>query len=382
MQSIGIVSIVGARPQFVKLAAVERAIAKVAIARTEKVRTTTVHTGQHYDDKMSRVFFDELSIQPPAVNLAVGSGSQGQQTGKMLAAIEQYLLQNKPDVVVVYGDTNSTLAGALAAVKLHIPVAHVEAGLRSFNRRMPEEINRVMTDHVSDLLLAPTTTAVANLEREGLGVQTCYTGDVMYDAVLHHSELARRDSTVLERLQLPSGGYALATIHRAENTDPARLQKLLDQLNAICDAYCPVLFPVHPRTRSVMELDLSGWLPHPRLRLVEPLGYMDLLRSLHGARFVITDSGGLQKEAAFMARQCFTLRNETEWTETVELGANVLVGSEGERLTEAVSRHLRQDDQSQLAVERIGSIYGNGRAGEAVADALLQLVSERPQSAS
>jgi UDP-N-acetylglucosamine 2-epimerase len=370
-----ILHIVGARPQFVKLAAVERAF-QHSQQRVADVSTSILHTGQHYDDNMSRVFFQELGIPAPSVNLDVGSGLQGEQTARMLTAIEQHLQAARPDVVVVYGDTNSTLAGALAAAKLHIPLAHVEAGLRSFNRRMPEELNRILTDHAADLLLAPTKTAIANLTKEGLASRTTYSGDVMYDAVLHYADQARQRLSILRSLEMLGESYALATIHRAENTEPARLRILLTRLNEVARDRCTVLFPVHPRTRLVITNALDGWQAHPRLRLIEPLGYMDLLSVLQASSFVLTDSGGLQKEAAFLGRQCFTLRDETEWVETVELGVNVIVGSDASRLSGALVNFDAHRASSQDAQQRVAAMYGEGRAGVTVADAVIKLARE------
>lgn len=314
-----ILTIVGARPQFIKAAAVSRVLRK-------QFREVLVHTGQHYDDNMSQVFFNELEIPRPDYNLGIGSGGHGVQTGAMLADIEEILLKEKPDRVLVYGDTNSTLAGALAAAKLHIPVAHVEAGLRSFNRRMPEEINRVLTDHVADLLFCPSKTAVANLAAEGVCSGVHLVGDVMYEAVMHAVAVARQKSDVLERLSVTPGGYALATIHRAENTDdPERLARLVAALQEI-SRKMPVLFPIHPRTKEKLAGMAMG--EGNDLHLMEPLGYLDMVRLTAGASVVLTDSGGLQKEAYWLQVPCVTLREETEWVETVQQGWNVLAGAE------------------------------------------------------
>lgn len=312
-----LLTIVGARPQFIKAAAVSRELRK-------RFREVLVHTGQHYDDNMSQVFFDELEIPRPDVNLTIGSGGHGAQTGAMLAAIEEVLLQEKPDRVLVYGDTNSTLAGALAAAKLHIPVAHVEAGLRSFNRRMPEEINRVLTDHVADLLFCPSQTAVDHLAAEGVRNGVHLVGDVMHEALMHAVSLARERSDVLNRLGVVPGEYALATIHRAENTDdPVRLARLVAALQEVARGM-PVLFPVHPRTKSRLPA-LAG---SAGLRLLEPLGYLDMVRLEAEAAVILTDSGGIQKEAYWLRVPCVTLREETEWIETVEQGWNVVAGAD------------------------------------------------------
>src|SRR5262245_12860048 len=334
------VSVVGARPQFVKIAPVSRAIAAHNAAGGPPIDDLIVHTGQHYDSGMSDVFFSELEIPAPGVRLGVGSGTHGVQTARMLEGIEALLLERKPDVVVVYGDTNSTIAGALAAVKLHIPLAHVEAGLRSFNRRMPEEVNRVATDHLSDLLLAPTATAMKNLQTEGLAAKAQWCGDVMCDAVLYNVVLARRQSRILETLGLTALGYGVVTIHRAESTEGPVLREILATLDEVARGSIPLVFPVHPRTRRMIEDPAFGWRPSPQLRLVEPLGYLDMLRLVEGARIVLTDSGGLQKEAFFLGRPCVTLRTETEWVETVSAGANVVVGLDRAAILAAVRRWL------------------------------------------
>ncbi|MBN1136381.1 MAG: UDP-N-acetylglucosamine 2-epimerase (non-hydrolyzing) [Anaerolineae bacterium] len=314
-----VVSIVGARPQFIKAAPVSRALRQV-------IHEVLVHTGQHYDYDMSAIFFDQLQIPPPDYNLEVGSGSHGWQTGTMLIRIEEVLLKEQPDWVLVYGDTNSTLAGALAAVKLHIPLAHVEAGLRSFNREMPEEYNRVLADHAADLLLCPTQTAMDHLAREGVTRGVHLVGDVMYDAVLYNIALAEQRSDPLARLGLAPGGYALATIHRPSNTDnPTQLQAILTTLQALAADY-PVVFPVHPRTRQKLSEFPASYTPN--LQLVEPVGYLDMLLLERHARLILTDSGGVQKEAYFFAVPCLTLRRETEWVETIDTGWNRLVGGD------------------------------------------------------
>lgn len=324
-----IVSIVGARPQFIKAAPVGRALRQ---QHTEVL----VHTGQHYDHNMSAVFFEELDIPEPDYNLGIGSGPQGQQTGRMLEAIERVLLDEQPDWVLVYGDTNSTLAGALAVVKLHIPLAHIEAGLRSFNRRMPEEHNRVLTDHAADLLFCPTQTAVDNLAREGITRGVNNVGDVMYDAVLHNIGIAEKRSNVLERLELQPKGYLLATVHRAENTDdPIRLAGIVKAFGMLEEL---IVFPAHPRTRAALvAFDLA--LPD-NVWIIEPVSYLDMLMLEKHARLILTDSGGVQKEAYFFAVPCVTLRDETEWVETVEAGWNVVVGVDMGRVAAEV-RELR-----------------------------------------
>lgn len=362
-----VVSVVGARPQFVKAAVVSR-----AIQACDDISEVLVHTGQHYDDNMSRVFFDELQIPQPAYNLGIGSGSHGAQTGRMLESLERVLVEERPDMVLVYGDTNSTLAGALAAVKLHIPVAHVEAGLRSFNRRMPEEINRVLTDHAADVLFAPTEEAVGNLRREGIpDGRVVLVGDVMYDAALFYAELARKRSHVLERLGLTSKGYVLATVHRAENTDdPEKLASILQGLAQVARTL-PVVLPLHPRTRAVLGHGRVGEEARQAieeaieaLTVIDPVGYLDMLQLERNAKVIATDSGGVQKEAFFFRIPCVTLRTETEWVETVDLGWNVLV------------RDLSPAEVRRVILESIdregrpGEPYGDGRAAQRIAAVL------------
>jgi len=338
MSGMRILTVVGARPQFVKAAMVSRAIVAQNKAGTApKIVEEIVHTGQHYDRNMSHIFFNEMGIPEPAVNLKVGSGSHGAVTGEMLAGIEREILARKPDRLLVYGDTNSTLAGALAAAKLHVPVAHVEAGLRSFNRRMPEEVNRVLTDHVSELLFCPTATAVKNLQAEGITKGVHVVGDVMYDAAKVFGEIAERRSDVLARLGLGMGGHYLATVHRAENTDdPARLRGILEAL-VEPHQYKPVVLPIHPRTRRFVDEygygDLLG-----EIRAIDPVSFLDMVRLEQGARMILTDSGGVQKEAYFHGVPCVTLRDETEWVETVERGWNQVVGASKEAILEAAGK--------------------------------------------
>jgi UDP-GlcNAc3NAcA epimerase len=322
-----IVSIVGARPQFIKAAVLSRELRK---EHTEIL----VHTGQHYDENMSAIFFAELGIPEPEYSLKIGSGLHGAQTGAMLAGIEQVLVDEQPDWVVVYGDTNSTLAGALAAAKLHLRVAHIEAGLRSFNRAMPEEINRVLTDHISTLLFCPTQTAITHLAAEGITHGVYRVGDVMYDALMWAVAQGRTRPDVLAGLGLPEKGYLLATLHRAENTDNlTRLQSITDAFNRLDE---PLVFPVHPRTRK--KLDEIAYAPAPHVHLIEPVGYLDMARLESAARRILTDSGGIQKEAMWLGVPCVTLRDETEWVETVESGWNVLVGADPVALLAAVHR--------------------------------------------
>ena len=347
-----VLTIVGARPQFIKAWPVQRALLRAGIEEL------LVHTGQHYDDLMSQVFFDEMGIVAPTRNLGVGSGNHGEQTGRMLTEIERLLIAERPDTVLVYGDTNSTLAGALAAAKLGVRIAHVEAGLRSFNRSMPEEHNRVLTDHSSDLLLCPTQTAVDNLSREGITGGVHLVGDVMYDAVLHFGGLARERSRVLDDVRVEPGAYYLATIHRPYNTDdPDRLHALLAALDALPR---PVVLPLHPRTRQ--RLGARG-VSTASLRLIDPVGYLDMLQLEQHAAAILTDSGGVQKEAYFFGVPCFTLRSETEWVETVASGWNTLVGADPASLPDVVSRWRRPDDAAPAC-------FGRGDAADQIAAVL------------
>lgn len=356
-----ILSIIGARPQFIKAAAISR-----VLRRERGMLEVLVHTGQHYDRNMSDVFFRELGIPAPDYNLGIGSGAHGVQTGRMLEAIERVISKEKPDWVMVYGDTNSTLAGALAAAKARVPVAHVEAGLRSFNRDMPEEINRVVADHVSDLLFAPTRTAVVNLRREGVeGRKIVRTGDVMYDAALHYAEKAERASKALRTHALDGKNYVLATIHRAENTDdPRRLRAVFDALQRLSKDVT-VVVPIHPRTRKA--LSLSGWRSGNALRLIEPVGYLDMVMLERHARLIATDSGGVQKEAFFYRVPCATLRTETEWTELVESGWNRLVPPFA---AADIYRTLRRMLTSFRRPRASSSLYGAGEAAQLIARAL------------
>ena len=339
-----VVTVVGARPQFIKAAPVSRVL-------RQRHTEVLVHTGQHYDENMSAVFFAELDLPQPDVNLGVGSGSHGAQTAAMLAGIEHVLLAEKPDWVLVYGDTNSTLAGALAAAKLHMPVAHVEAGLRSFNRAMPEEINRVLTDHVSDLLFCPSQTAVDNLAHEGIVRGVHLVGDVMADALAYAAERAQSHSDILQRLGLSEKDFLLATVHRAENTDdPARLRAILEAFAALDEL---IVFPVHPRTQArIAALNLKSKIQN--LKFIDPVGYLDMVRLEQAARMILTDSGGIQKEAYWLGVPCVTLRDETEWVETVQTGWNYLVGAGLQRIVRAVRTFAIPDQHPAL--------YGDGKA--------------------
>jgi len=357
-----ILTVVGARPQFVKAAVVSRAFARAG------VEEWILHTGQHYDQRMSDVFFDELGIPAPTRNLRIGSGSHGSQTGRMLAAIEQTILEERPDRVLVYGDTNSTLAAALAASKIHVPIDHVEAGLRSFDRRMPEEINRVMTDHLAELRFAPSETAVHNLAEEGIRDGVLRTGDVMFDATRAAIELSNDRSDVLPRLGVRSGSYALATIHRPANTEePGTLRRIMEGLREVAREL-PVVLPLHPRTRAALEGLGFRESVNGSLRLIEPVGHLDMTSLEAGAAVIVTDSGGVQKEAFFHGVPCVTLRRETEWTELVELGWNTLVDP-------ATTDPAKTILSSIGRTGREGSPYGDGNAAEVIARTIAAITS-------
>ncbi|MCB0836907.1 MAG: UDP-N-acetylglucosamine 2-epimerase (non-hydrolyzing) [Bacteroidetes bacterium] len=345
-----ILTIVGARPQFIKAAVLSRVFSADA-----SFKETLVHTGQHYDYNMSDVFFEELEMAPPAYNLGIGSGSHGAQTGKMMVDLEAVILKEKPDCVLIYGDTNSTLAGSMVAAKLHIPVAHVEAGLRSFNKKMPEEINRITTDHVSTFLFCPTQTAVDNLKNENIQKGVYLSGDVMYDSVLFYAQKA---SNILDQLKLQTENYALVTVHRAENTDdPVRLKAIF---SALGKSGLPCVLPAHPRLKSY--LDKYGIQPAANLSLVDPVSYLDMIQLEKNAKMIITDSGGVQKEAYFFHRPCITMRDETEWVETVSAGWNKIVGADEKAIIEAITRFTPPDSHPDF--------YGEGNAGEKIAEVI------------
>jgi len=357
-----IVTIVGARPQFIKAAPVSR-----ALRAQGEVREILVHTGQHYDYELSQVFFDELEIPAPDYNLGVGSASHGAQTARMLEAIEQCLIGQKPDWTLVYGDTNSTLAGALAAVKLHIPIAHVEAGLRSFNRAMPEEVNRVLTDHAADVLFAPTTTALMNLRQEGIPKERIrLVGDTMYDAALFYAEKARQRRHILDTIGVAPNEYVLATVHRAENTDNIeRLRVILQGLGLVAKEL-PVVLPLHPRTRGVLGAHPSLLPTSDKLTIIDPVGYLDMMALEIHACVIATDSGGIQKEAYFHRVPCVTLREETEWVELIETGWNRLAPPL-DKLT--VYQTIKEAVNSQ---GQDVNLYGDGHAAERIVDCLLE----------
>ena len=351
-----IITIVGARPQFIKAATLSRQFGLQGVV--EKI----IHTGQHYDTNMSDVFFEEMEIPKPAYNLDIHGVGHGAMTGRMLEGIEEILMNEKPDGVLVYGDTNSTLAGALAASKLHIPVVHVEAGLRSFNMLMPEEINRILTDRISSLLLCPTDTAIGNLKREGFDnfdIKIVKNGDVMQDASLYYAGKAEQKSTVLGKINLAE--FVLATIHRQENTDlPENLRGIINGLNRI-NQTVPVVVPLHPRTRNILEnLKLA-----PEFKIIDPVGYFDMIMLLKNCKMVITDSGGVQKEAFFFGKQCITMREQTEWVELIEYGFNTLTGSDAEKIVSAFHQSLLKKSDFSI------NLYGNGRAAEVAANEII-----------
>lgn len=381
-----VVTIVGARPQFIKAATISRAIkefdrrSQIRRYRKKRIQEILVHTGQHYDTLMDKVFFEELKLPRPDYHLGVGSGSHAKQTGLMLERIERVLEKEKPETVIVYGDTNSTLAGALAAAKLKIPVGHVEAGLRSYNPGMPEEINRVLTDHLSTFLFCPTDQAARNLSKEGIKDGKTRVvknvGDVMYDSILFYSQMAEKRSTILGDLGLfpaktpnsepETPNYYLATLHRAENTDdPKKLKSILEALNEI-GRNTPIVLPLHPRTKKMMEVyHLSPGFKN--IKFIEPLSYFDMLKLEKNAAGILTDSGGVQKEAYWLSVPCFTLRGETEWVETVRSRWNTLVGTEPKKIVRAV-HHLEKKALSKKST----GIFGNGKASEAIVGLLLK----------
>lgn len=355
-----VVTVLGARPQFIKAATVSRAF------KDSGVNELIVHTGQHFDQNMSKVFFEEMDIPLPHYQLDISGLSHGAMTGRMLEQVEGVLLKEKPNMVMVYGDTNSTLAGALAASKLHIPAAHVEAGLRSFEMRMPEEINRILTDRISKLLFCPTDTAVQNLRKEGFDSFDCeivQCGDVMYDAVLHYRKLLKERSNIIETLDLGKAPFVLVTIHRAENTDDiSRLTEIIEALNAI-NRKTKVVLPLHPRTRGILDknkikLDFST---------IEPVGYFDMLSLLENCEIVMTDSGGLQKEAYFFSKYCLTLRDQTEWIELVDIGVNSLVGANKQKILSEFEKVLHTEVKSS------SNLFGDGQASRLIADKIASL---------
>lgn len=354
-----ILTVIGARPQFIKASVVSAAIEKTA-GLSEEI----IHTGQHFDANMSNIFFDQLGIPKPHYQLDINSGSHGSMTGRMLEAIEKICLESKPDRLMVYGDTNSTLAGALAASKLHIPVAHIEAGLRSFNMRMPEEINRILTDQVSDILFCPTETAVKNLKNEGFEskpVQVLNVGDVMQDSSMFFAERAVKGEALKA---VPESNFIVATLHRAENTDdPVRLKAIVDALNYIHKNILPVVLPLHPRTQKVvkslgLQLDML---------VLEPVGYLEMIWLLKHCNAVVSDSGGVQKEAFFFKKPCITMRDQTEWVELIEHGVNILAGADTQKIINATQAMLNKTIEDPL------NLYGGGKASQNIANVLASI---------
>lgn len=351
-----IVTIIGARPQFIKTPLISFELKKFA-------REILIHTGQHYDDNMSDIFFHELKIPKPDYNLGVGSDTQGKQTAKMLEKIEEVLIKEKPDLVIIYGDTNSTVAGALAAAKLHIPVAHVEAGMRSYNRQMPEEINRIVSDHISSLLFAPTRSSVEILKGEGITSGVYFVGDVMYDIQkkMQKSNL-KMQNEILKKLNLEKKKYLLATVHRQENTDIKEnlenIFKAFEQINE------PIIYPIHPRTKKYLKVyKFNNWVQKmPHLHLIEPIGFLEMMVLEDNAKMILTDSGGVQKEAYWAKVPCFTLRQETEWTETVQSGWNKLVGTDVKKILRLVKNFPKPKNHPNF--------FGDGKASQKIVQSL------------
>lgn len=350
-----IITVVGARPQFIKAAPVSKELRK-------HFDELLIHTGQHYDDNMSKIFFEELGIPMPDYNLKIGSGNHGKMTGEMLAKLEEIYLNEKPDCVLVYGDTNSTLAGALAASKLLIPVIHVEAGLRSFNKSMPEEQNRILTDNISKLLLVPTKDAEKNLKNEGIENGVYNIGDVMYDAVLMFKEKSEIKEDLLEKINVKKNDYILTTIHRAENTnDIERLKNIIEALNESNET---IVLPLHPRTKKFIEQ--YGLNFNNNIKIIEPVGYLEMLMLEANSKKIVTDSGGVQKEAYFMNKPCVTMRDETEWVETVEVGWNIIVGTNKDKILNGIKSFNPKNNQPD--------IFGDGKASAKIVDLIKEFI--------
>ena len=351
-----IITVVGARPQFIKCAVVSRAL-------EDRADEVIVHTGQHFDYGMSERFFEELRIPQPAYNLSISGGHHGEMTARMMIALEQTFIAESPDLIMVYGDTNSTLAAAVVAAKMHIPVAHVEAGLRSFNRRMPEEINRIVTDQVSELLFCPTENAVNLLAKEGRTRGVHFVGDVMYDSVLYNLKQARNKMEPVH-----TANYALATIHRPENTNHvSRMENILRAMSALD---IDIVMPLHPRTRQILDThtQLQACIGK-NIKIIEPLSYLEVLVAMANAKLVLTDSGGMQKETYFVGVPCITLRDETEWPETVSAGANVIVGAEHDKIISSATKAL---GKIKPEAQQASGPFGDGQAGEKIVDIILK----------
>jgi UDP-GlcNAc3NAcA epimerase len=368
-----IITIIGARPQIIKSSALSRAI---RVSFSDKIEEIIVHTGQHYDENMSNVFFEEMEIPKPNYNLAVGSGTHGLQTAKMIEGLEKIFLEEKPDAIVIYGDTNSTIAGAIAAAKIHIPVVHIEAGLRSFNKAMPEEINRISADHMSTLLFTPTKTGISNLEKEGFSLEiktsasidqpnVYLCGDIMYDNSLYFSAISDQKSTILNQFELKASDYVLCTIHRDSNTDEhVNINSIFKALNDLQEkSGLTIVLPIHPRTKGKMnellEEELKQkTLSNPKIKIIPPAGFLDIIALEKNARIIVTDSGGLQKEAFFFEKPCVILREQTEWVEIVENGNAILTGANYSKIMLAFEKLMNQHEFSYP------SFYGNGKAAE------------------
>jgi UDP-GlcNAc3NAcA epimerase len=368
-----IITIIGARPQIIKSSALSRAI---RVSFSDKIEEIIVHTGQHYDENMSNVFFEEMEIPKPNYNLAVGSGTHGLQTAKMIEGLEKIFLEEKPDAIVIYGDTNSTIAGAIAAAKIHIPVVHIEAGLRSFNKAMPEEINRISADHMSTLLFTPTKTGISNLEKEGFSLEiktsasidqpnVYLCGDIMYDNSLYFSEISDQKSTILNQFELKASDYVLCTIHRDSNTDErVNINSIFKALNDLQEkSGLTIVLPIHPRTKGKMnellEEELKQkTLSNPKIKIIPPAGFLDIIALEKNARIIVTDSGGLQKEAFFFEKPCVILREQTEWVEIVENGNAILTGANYSKIMLAFEKLMNQHEFTYP------SFYGNGKAAE------------------
>lgn len=380
MTMIKIVTIIGARPQIIKAAAISRAIANNF---SDRIKEVIVHTGQHYDENMSQVFINELNIPSPHYNLGVGSGSHGQQTAKMIAGIEEILLNEKPHYLLVYGDTNSTLAGSIAASKIHVPVVHIEAGLRSFNKSMPEEINRIMCDHVSTLLFTPTLTGYRNLINEGFkenqegkasidNPMIFHCGDIMYDNSLYFSQIAEGRSNILEQIGINSGHYILATIHRDNNTDDSkRLSAIFSALQQITLQFGKdIVMPIHPRTSKLLSSNLSSELynlvlSNKHIKIIQPVSFLEMIRLEKNAQLIITDSGGVQKEAYFFKKPCIIVRPETEWVEIIESGAGIIADADSTKITEATAYFMSNPSIDYKPV------FGDGKAADFICGKLL-----------
>jgi UDP-GlcNAc3NAcA epimerase len=356
-----IITVIGARPQFVKAAVVSR-----ALLNSNNIEEILVHTGQHFDKNMSDIFFEEMEIPKPHYNLDINGLSHGAMTGQMLQRVEEVCIKEKPDFVLVYGDTNSTIAGALAAKKLGIGVIHIEAGLRSFNRTMPEEINRILTDSISDILFCPTDTSIFNLNNEGIrdgNVKVIKNGDVMQDAAIYYADKSEERSTIMKQLGLRSNDFILATLHRQENTDDSkRLTAIIKAFNNIAKEV-KLLIPLHPRTRKIIERENIS----TNFTIIDPVGYFDMLELLKNCKMVLTDSGGLQKEAYFFNKYCITLRNETEWVELIQNGFNQLAGADTEKILESFRMF------SNMKLNKSIELYGGGKAAEIISETLAEI---------